>query len=180
MKALMASGAFDKLGLNHSQSETLCILIVSTIQSSWSLTNSNAWEERVLSGITAGMSSVNDFVATHNPDYSVSMVMTFKTQFQSIMFSTAKAIFNTHPAILPGEVAPQLGMGTAELYIWVRSKLNIPMNCGLQDDPLYNAQRSLPTVDKASIGSSVSIIYENLLKAGMMDIILEGSMQDTK
>jgi phenylalanine ammonia-lyase len=54
------------------------------------------------------------------------------------------------------------------------------MNCGLQDDSLYNAQRGLPTVDKASIGSSVSIIYENLLKVGMTDMILKGSMQDKK
>jgi hypothetical protein len=35
-------------------------------------------------------------------------------------------------------------------------------------------------VDKASIGSSVSIIYENLLKPGALDMILEGSMQERK
>lgn len=180
IEAFIASGEFGKLGLNGLQSEALCVSLISTIQSSWSLTNSNTWQERLLSGIEAGMSSVNDFVATHNPNCSVSMVMTFKKQFQSIMSSTAKAIFHADPAILSEEVAPRLGMGTAQLYIWVRSKLNISMNCGLQDDPLYNAQRGLPTVDKASIGSSVSIIYENLLKVGMLDMILEGSMQDKK
>jgi hypothetical protein len=52
------------------------------------------------------------------------------------------------------------------------------MNCGLQDDPLYNAQKGLSTKGKKSIGSSVSMVYESLLNGDMMDGILEDWMQD--
>lgn len=180
MEELLATGAFHRLGLNGLQAETLCSSLLSTIESTWSRTSSNTWQERVLSGIEAIMSPVNDFVATQNPDCSVSMIIAFKKQLQSIISSTAETVFYTNLAILPERVAPRLGRGTAQLYVWVRSKLNIPMNRGLQDDPLYNAQRSLPTSGKKSIGSSVSIIYENLLKVGTMDMILEGSVQDNK
>ncbi|CAI7655293.1 unnamed protein product [Penicillium manginii] len=158
MQELITTGTFDRLGLNGIEIETLYASLISTIQSSWSRTNSNTWQERVLSGIEAGMSLVNDFVADHNPDCSVSMIRAFKNQFQSIVCSTAEVVFHTDRTILPEKLIPQLGLGTSQLYIWVRSKLNIPVNRGLQDDPLYNAQRGLPTVDKASIGSSSTII----------------------
>lgn len=124
------------------------------------------------------MSPVNEFVATHNPDCSVSTIMAVKKHFQTVVSNTAEEMFYPGPTISPAEVVTQLGGGTAQIYIWMRSKLNIPMNCGLQDDPLYNAQKGLPTKGKRSIGSSVSMVYESLLNGEMMDAILEGWAQD--
>ncbi|KAJ5604860.1 hypothetical protein N7510_010014 [Penicillium lagena] len=178
MEDFTASGALHGLGLKGSQIETLCTLLLPIVQSSWSRANSNTWKDRVLSVVDAVMSSVNKFMAIHNPDCLVSMIIAFKKHFQSVVSSTAEAMFYPSPTISPEEVATQLGRGTAQLYRWVRSKLNIPINCGLQDDPLYNAQKCLPIKGKKSIGSSVSIIYESLLKGEMMDMILEGLMQD--
>ncbi|KAJ5365512.1 Phenylalanine ammonia-lyase [Penicillium concentricum] len=173
-----ASGALSGLGLKDSQTETLCALLLPIVQSSWYRANTNTWKDRVLSVVEAVMSSVNEFMATHNPDCSVSTIIAFKKHFQSIVSSTAEAMFYPSPTISPDVVASQLGRGTAQLYTWVRSKLNIPMNCGLQDDPLYNAQKGLPTQGKKSIGSSVSMIYESLLEGDMMDMVLEDWMQD--
>jgi phenylalanine ammonia-lyase len=105
-------------------------------------------------------------------------MIAFKKHFHGVVSSTADQMFYPSPTISPEEVAMQLGGGTAQIYTWVRSKLNIPMNRGLQDDPLYNAQKGLPTKGKKSIGSSVSMVYESLLKGEMMDVILEGWTQD--
>lgn len=174
-----ASGALYGLGLKGSQIETLCMSLLPIIQSSWCRANSNTWKDRVFSVVDAVMSAVNEFVATHNPDCPMSMIIAFKKHFQGIVSSTAQAMFYPGPTISPEQVTTQLGRGTAQLYSWVRSKLNIPMNCGLQDDPSYNAQNGLPTKEKKSIGSSVSMIYESLLKGEMMEIILEDSIQDT-
>jgi phenylalanine ammonia-lyase len=124
------------------------------------------------------MAPVNEFMATHDPNCSVSTIIAFKKHFQSFVYSTAEAMFYPSPTISPDEVVAQLGGGTAQLYTWVRSKLNVLMNCGLHDDPLYNAQKGLPTKGKRSIGSSVSTIYESLLEGEMMDMILEGWMQN--
>lgn len=178
MEDFPASGAFHGLELKSSQIETLCALLLPIIQSSWFRANSNTWKDRVLSVVDAVMSSVNEFVATHNPDCSVSMIIAFRKYFQSLVSNTAGAMFHPSPTISPEEVATQLGRGTSQLYSWVRAKLNIPMNCSLQDDPLYNAQECLPIEGKKSIGSSVSIVYESLLKGEMMDTILDGLKQD--
>ncbi|KAJ5824728.1 Phenylalanine ammonia-lyase [Penicillium robsamsonii] len=178
MEDFTASGALHGLGLKGFQIEILCGLLLPIVQSSWYRANTNTWKTRVLSVVDAVMSSVNEFIATHNPDCSVSTIITFKTRFHGIVSSTAEEMFYPSPTISPDDVARQLGGGTAQLYTWVRSKLNIPMNCGLQDDPLYNAQKGFPTKGKRSIGSSVSMIYESLLGGEMMDMILEGRMLD--
>lgn len=178
MEDFTASGALYGLGLEGSQIETLCASLLPIVQSSWYRANSNTWKDRVISVVDAVMLSVNVFVGTHNPDCSVSAIIAFKKKFESIVSSTAEEMFYPGPTISPEEVTAQLGRGTAQIYTWVRSKLNIPMNCGLRDDPLYNAQKGLPTKGKRSIGSSVSMVYESLLKGEMMDGILEGWMQD--
>ncbi|KAJ5502797.1 Phenylalanine ammonia-lyase [Penicillium fimorum] len=178
MEDFTASGALHGLGLKGLQIETLCAVLLPIVQSSWYRANTNTWKDRVLSVVDAVMSSVNEFMATHNPDCSVSTIIAFKTHFQSIVSSTAEEMFYPSPTISPNDVVRQLGGGTAQLYTWVRSKLNIPMNWGLQDDPLYNAQKGFSTKGKRSIGSSVSMIYESLLDGEMMDMILEGRMLD--
>ncbi|CAI7622378.1 unnamed protein product [Penicillium discolor] len=178
MEDFTPSGALYGLGLEDSQIGTLCASLLPIVQSSWYRANSNTWKDRVLSVVDAVMSSVNVFMATHNPDCSVSTIIAFKNKFESVVSSTAEEMFYPGPTISPEQVTAQLGRGTAQIYTWVRSKLNIPMNCGLRDDPLYNAQKGLPTKGKRSIGSSVSMVYESLVKGEMMDGILEGWMQD--
>ncbi|KAJ5207495.1 Phenylalanine ammonia-lyase [Penicillium cf. griseofulvum] len=178
MEDFTASGALYGLGLNGSHIQTLCALLLPIVQSSWYRANTNTWKDRVLSVVDAVMSPVNEFMATHDPNCSVSTIIAFKKHFQSFVYSTAEAMFYPSPTISPDDVVAQLGGGTAQLYTWVRFKLNVPMNCGLHDDPLYNAQKGLPTKGKRSIGSSVSTIYESLLEGEMMDMILEGWMQD--
>ncbi|KAJ5589055.1 hypothetical protein N7537_011733 [Penicillium hordei] len=178
MEDFTPSGALYGLGLEGSQIEMLCTSLMPIVQSSWYRANSNTWKDRVLSVVDAVMSLVNVFMATHNPDCSVSTIIAFKKKFGIVVSSTAEEMFYPGPTISPEEVAVQLGRGTAQIYTWVRSKLNIPMNCGLQDDPLYNAQKGLSTKGKKSIGSSVSMVYESLLNGDMMDGILEDWMQD--
>ncbi|CAI7630376.1 unnamed protein product [Penicillium glandicola] len=168
MEDFTASGALYGLGLNDSQLETLCASLIPIVESSWYRANSNTWKDRVLSVVDAVMSPVNVFMATHNPTCSVSTMIAFKQHFQSVVSGTAEGMFYPGPTISPTEVAAQLGEGTAQIYTWVRSKLEIPMNRGLQDDPLYNAQKGLPIKGKRSIGSS----------GEMMDVILEGWRQD--
>ncbi|OQE42072.1 hypothetical protein PENCOP_c004G04321 [Penicillium coprophilum] len=179
MEDFSANGALHALGLEGSQTEALCELLLPIVQSSWYRANSNTWKDRVLSVVEAVTSPINEFMATLNPDCSVSTIIAFKKHFQGIVSSTAEEMFYPSSVISFDEVATQLGEGTAQLYTWVRSRLNIPMNCGLQDDPLYNSQKGLPPNGKKSIGSSVSMIYESLLEGQMMDTILEGWMQDT-
>ncbi|KAJ5170970.1 Phenylalanine ammonia-lyase [Penicillium coprophilum] len=178
MEDFSANGALHALGLEGSQTEALCELLLPIVESSWYRANSNTWRDRVLSVVEAVTSPVNESMATHNPDCSVSTINAFKEHFQRIVYSTAEEMFYPSSVISFDEVATQLGEGTAQLYTWVRSRLNIPMNCGLQDDPLYNLQKGLPTDGKKSVGSSVSMIYESLLEGEMMDKILEGWMQD--
>jgi phenylalanine ammonia-lyase len=48
----------------------------------------------------------------------------------------------------------------------------VPTQCGIDDDPLYNAQKGLPTENKKTIGSWVSMVYESL-KGDLMDMVME-------
>lgn len=178
MEDFTASGLLHGLGLKGSQIEALSALLLPIIQSSWYRASSNTWKDRALSVVDAVMLPVNEFMATHNPECAVSMIIAFKDRFQRVVLSTAEAIFYPSSTISSEEVATQLGEGTAQLYTWVRSKLKIPMNCGLHDDPLYCAQNGLATKGKKSIGSSLSLIYESLLNGEMMGMILKGWMKE--
>jgi phenylalanine ammonia-lyase len=178
MEDLTATGVLHRLGLTGSQTETLCASLLPIVESSWYHANCNTWKDRVLSVVDGVMLPVTEFVATNDAECSVSTIIAFKKGFQTVVSSTAEAMFYPNPTIPPEEVATQLGGGAAQLYTWVRMRLNIPMNCGLNDDPMYNAQKGLATKGKKSIGSSVSIIYESLLNGEMMDMILEDRMQD--
>jgi phenylalanine ammonia-lyase len=120
------------------------------------------------------MSPVTDFLAATELDCSVSMLAAFKKRFRAAVQRTADAMFYPSPTITPAEVATKLGDGSAQLYTWVRSKLDIPLHCGLKDDPLYNARQGLPTDDKKTIGSRVTAVYENLVRGEMMDMVLTG------
>jgi phenylalanine ammonia-lyase len=81
-------------------------------------------------------------------------------------------------AVLPVDLITTLGVGTARLYAWVRGKLGVPTQCGIDDDPLYNAQKGQSTEGKKTIGSWVSMVYESL-KDDMIDVVvMEGIAND--
>ncbi|KAJ5938111.1 phenylalanine ammonia-lyase [Penicillium verhagenii] len=172
LKSLAPDGAMFDLGLDGSQIENLAHSLRPLIESTWYHWNSNTWKDRIPHVVDAVVSPITDFLVNNEHDCSVSMLAAFKKRFQTILQETADALFYPSPTIAPAEVATQLGDGSAQLYTWVRSNLNIPLHCGLKDDPLYNARQGLPTDDKKTIGSRVSAIYESLMRGEMMDTVL--------
>lgn len=168
-----SDGAMRDLGLNASQIVALAQSLQPLIESTWYHWNSNTWKDRIAYVVDAVMSPVTDFLAKLEHDVSISMLAAFKTHFKIVVGETAGALFYPSPTITPAEVAAQLGDGSAQLYTWVRSKLNVPLHCGLNDDPLYNARQGLGTDNKKTIGSRVSAIYESLVGGEMMDMVLE-------
>ena len=173
LKDTSPNGALHGLGLKNPQIESLAEKLLPLIESTWYHWNANTWKDRVSPVVEAVMSPVADYLATTDKDCSVSTFVAFKKHFRDTITNTAEEMFYPNSTISPTEVVTQLGDGAAQLYTWVRSKLNIPMHCGLKDDPLYNAQKGLPTDNKKTIGSWVSMIYESLLKGGMMDMVLD-------
>ncbi|KAJ5724385.1 phenylalanine ammonia-lyase [Penicillium malachiteum] len=174
LKDVTSNGAFRDLGLKESQVETLAGLLHPIIESTWYHWNANTWRDRIPQVVDVVVAPVTDYLATNEHDCSMSALIAFKKHFQRIVQNTAGDMFYPSPTIAPTEVVSQLGDGSAQLYTWVRSNLNIPLHCGLKDDPLYNAREGLSTADKKTIGSRVSSIYESLFKGGMMDMILKG------
>lgn len=174
VKDTTPNGALHGLGLTGSQIEALAASLFPVIESTWYRFNSNTWKHRISYVVDAVMSPVTDFLATNEQECSVSVLAAFKKHFEDVVSMTAGSMFYPSATISPAEVASQLGDGTAQLYTWVRSKLNIPLHCGINDDPLYNAREGLPTEGKKTIGSWVSMVYESLLKGGMMDMVLDG------
>ncbi|KAJ5664368.1 phenylalanine ammonia-lyase [Penicillium longicatenatum] len=174
LKNNTSDGAMHDLGLDASQIVTLAESLQPLIESTWYHWNSNTWKDRIPHVVDAVMSPVTDFLAATELDCSVSMLAAFKKRFRAAFQRTADAMFYPSPTITPAEVATKLGDGSAQLYTWVRSKLNIPLHCGLKDDPLYNARQGLPTDDKKTIGSRVTAVYENLVRGEMMDMVLTG------
>jgi phenylalanine ammonia-lyase len=174
LKNNTSDGAMHDLGLDASQIVTLAQSLQPLIESTWYHWNSNTWRDRIPHVVDAVMSPVTDFLAATELDCSVSMLAAFKKRFRAAVQRTADAMFYPSPTITPAEVATKLGDGSAQLYTWVRSKLDIPLHCGLKDDPLYNARQGLPTDDKKTIGSRVTAVYENLVRGEMMDMVLTG------
>lgn len=174
LKDTTPTGVLRDLGLNEAHVSLLAELLFPIIKSTWYHWNATTWRDRIPHVIDAVMSPVTDYLATNENTCSMASLISFKNQFQTVFQSTAEKMFLPSPTIAPAEVAAKLGDGSAQLYTWVRSTLNIPLHRGLADDPLYNARKGLPTDDKKTIGSRVSAIYESLLRGGMMDMVLEG------
>ncbi|GJN73579.1 hypothetical protein PCL_01318 [Purpureocillium lilacinum] len=168
------NGALYGLGLQKGQTEALATSLLPVIQSTWYNWNSNTWKDRIPYVVEAVVGPVTDFLAANEVDCSVSALAGWKKHFERTISASAAAMFYPSPTIPTAEVAAQLGEGTAQLYNWVRTKLNVPLHCGIDDDPLYNARKGLPTEDKKTIGSWVTMVYESLLRGGMMDMVLEG------
>ncbi|KAJ6437817.1 phenylalanine ammonia-lyase [Purpureocillium lavendulum] len=169
-----AGGAFHGLGLDQEQIEALATSLLPVVQSTWYNWNSNTWKDRIPYVVEAVISPVTDFLVANGSECSVVALAAWKKHFEHILSTTAGAMFYPSPTIPTAEVAAKLGEGTAQLYNWVRTRLGVPLHCGIDDDPLYNARKGLPTEDKKTIGSWVTVVYESLLRGGMMDMVLEG------
>ncbi|EEU40495.1 uncharacterized protein NECHADRAFT_76812 [Fusarium vanettenii 77-13-4] len=166
-------GPFYAFGLDEPAVEKLAEVVFPTVESTWYDRNAGSWKDRIIPTVDATMAPITQFLTTEELNCPLSCLAVFRAQFHKSVVATASSIFYPNMAIRPVDVATKLGDGTAPLYTWVRSKLGVPMHCGLDDDPLYNAQKGLPTEDKKTIGSWVSMVYESL-KGDLMDMVMEG------
>ncbi|RMJ08673.1 hypothetical protein CDV36_011727 [Fusarium kuroshium] len=166
-------GPFYAFGLDESAVEKLAEAVFPTVESTWYDRNAGSWKDRIIPTVDATMAPVTQFLMTEELNCPLSCLAVFRAQFHKSVVATASSIFYPNMAIRPADVATKLGDGTAPLYTWVRSRLGVPTHCGIDDDPLYNAQKGLPTEDKKTIGSWVSMVYESL-KSDLMDMVMEG------
>ncbi|KPM42541.1 Phenylalanine ammonia-lyase [Neonectria ditissima] len=167
------NGLFHAFGLTETKAKELAGVVFPVIESAWYAHNASSWKDRVLPAVDAAMAPVTQFLATESKDCTISSLAVFRATLQNAIVDTSSSIFYPNMAIRPVDVATKLGDGPAQLYTWVRSKLGVPTQCGIDDDPLYNAQKGLPTKGKMTIGSWVSIVYESL-RADLMDMVMEG------
>ncbi|KAK7421533.1 hypothetical protein QQZ08_009948 [Neonectria magnoliae] len=167
------NGPFHAFGLTETEAKALAKVAFPVIESAWYAHNAGSWKDRVLPVVDAAMAPVTQFLATKSKDCTISSLAIFRTTLQKAVVETSSSIFYPNMAVRPVDVATKLGDGPAQLYTWVRSKLGVPTQCGIDDDPLYNAQKGLPTKNKKTIGSWVSIVYESL-KSDLMDMVMEG------
>ncbi|KAH7275863.1 hypothetical protein FSOLCH5_005419 [Fusarium solani] len=166
-------GPFYAFGLDEPAVEKLAEAVFPTVESTWYERNAGSWKDRIIPTVDATMAPVTQFLMTEELNCPLSCLAVFRAQFHKSVVATASSIFYPNMAIRPVDVATKLGDGTAPLYTWVRSKLGVPTHCGIDDDPLYNAQKGLPTENKKTIGSWVSMVYESL-KSDLMDMVMEG------
>ncbi|RTE76101.1 hypothetical protein BHE90_009462 [Fusarium euwallaceae] len=166
-------GPFYAFGLDEPAVEKLAEVVFPTVESTWYDRNAGSWKDRIIPTVDATMAPVTQFLMTEELNCPLSCLAVFRAQFHKSVVATASSIFYPNMAIRPVDVATKLGDGTAPLYTWVRSRLGVPTHCGIDDDPLYNAQKGLPTEDKKTIGSWVSMVYESL-KSDLMDMVMEG------
>lgn len=166
-------GPFYAFGLDEPAVEKLAEAVFPTVESTWYAQNAGCWKDRIIPTVDATMAPVTQFLTTEELNCPLSCLAVFRAQFHKSVVATASSIFYPNMAIRPVDVATKLGDGTAPLYTWVRARLGVPTHCGIDDDPLYNAQKGLPTEDKKTIGSWVSMVYESL-KGDLMDMVMEG------
>ncbi|KAI8686225.1 hypothetical protein NCS55_00297100 [Fusarium keratoplasticum] len=166
-------GPFYAFGLDEPAVEKLAEAVFPSVESTWYERNAGSWKDRIIPTVDATMAPVTQFLTTEELNCPLSCLAVFRAQFHKSVVATASSIFYPNMAIRPVDVATKLGDGTAPLYTWVRSKLGVPTHCGIDDDPLFNAQKGLPTEGKKTIGSWVSMVYESL-KSDLMDMVMEG------
>ncbi|KAH7239186.1 L-Aspartase-like protein [Fusarium tricinctum] len=164
---------FCAFGLEENAIQRLGKCVLPVIESAWSEHNAGCWKDRIVPAVDAAMAPVTQFLTAEESDCPISSLAEFRDELHKVIAETASSVFYPNMAIRPMDVATKLGDGTAPLYTWVRSRLGVPTQCGIDDDPLYNAQKGLPTENKKTIGSWVSMVYESL-RGDMMDIVMEG------
>lgn len=173
LKDTTEKGPFHTFGLTEVQAEKLIEAIFPVFELAWYNNNAGCWKSRIEPAVDAAMAPATQFLSTHDVECSISSLAIFKKTLHKAVAELASATFYPNTAIRPVDVATMLGDGSAQLYTWVRSKLGVPTQCGIDDDPLYNAHKGLSTENKKTIGSWVSIVYESL-KSDLMDMVMEG------
>jgi phenylalanine ammonia-lyase len=168
---------FCVFGLEETATKILGESVFLVIESAWYKHNAGCWKDRIVPAVDAAMAPVTQFLTAEESNCPISSLAEFRGELHKVIAETAASIFYPSMAIRPMDVATKLGDGTAPLYTWVRSRLEVPTQCGIDDDPLYNAQKGLPTENKKTIGSWVSMVYESL-RGDMMDIVMEGIGSD--
>ncbi|GKU03249.1 phenylalanine ammonia-lyase [Fusarium langsethiae] len=176
-KVKAEDGPFRTFGLNESAIEKLGETVFEVIEKAWYGHNAGCWKDRIVPTVDAAMAPVTQYLTSQEMDCPISSLAIFRGEFHKCVVEAASSIFYPNMAVRPVDVATKLGDGTAPLYAWVRSKLGVPTHCGIDDDPLYNAQKGLSTEGKKTIGSWVSMVYESL-KDDMMDVVMEGIATD--
>ncbi|KAH7161437.1 L-Aspartase-like protein [Dactylonectria macrodidyma] len=167
------NGPFHAFRLDETEVGKLTEHVFPVVELAWYNNNASSWKNRILPAVDAAMAPVTQFLATENKDCSISSLAVFRAAFHKAVVETSSSIFYPNVAIRPVDVAMRLGDGSAQLYTWVRAKLGVPTQCGIDDDPLYNARKGLSTENKKTIGSWVSIVFESL-KDNLMDMVMEG------
>lgn len=169
------NGPFHAFGLEDAAIERIGEVAFAVVEREWFDHNIGCWKDRIIPTVDAVMAPVTQFLTAEKIDCPISSLAVFRGQFHKAVVDTASSIFYPNMAIRSVDVATKLGDGTAPLYTWVRSKLEVPTQCGLDDDPLYNVHKGLPTEGKKTIGSWVSMVYESV-RGNMMDVIM-GSIE---
>ncbi|PCD32051.1 hypothetical protein FGRA07_09303 [Fusarium graminearum] len=170
-------GPFHVFRLNKFALKDLGEKVLAVVEKAWYDHNAGCWKDRIVPTVDAAMAPVTQYLTSEEMDCPISSLAVFRGELHKYIVEVASSIFYPNMAIRPVDVATKLGDGTAPLYAWIRSKLRVPTQCGIDDDPLYNAQKGLPTEGKKTIGSWVSIVYESL-KDDMMDVVMEGVATD--
>ncbi|RFN46702.1 phenylalanine ammonia-lyase [Fusarium flagelliforme] len=172
------NGPFHAFGLDEATVDKLGEVVFPVVEKAWYENNAGCWKDRIIPTVDAAMAPVTQFLTSEEIDCPISSLAVFRGHFHKSVVETASSTFYPNMAVLPVNLVTGLGDGTARLYAWVRLKLGVPMQCGIDDDPLYNAQKGQPTEGKKTIGSWLSMVYESL-KDDMIDVVvMEGIAND--
>jgi len=172
------NGPFHAFGLDETAIEKLGEVVFPVVEKAWYDNNAGCWKDRIIPTVDAVMAPVTQFLTSEEIDCPISSLAVFRGHFHKSVVETASSTFYPNMAVPPVNLITELGVGTARLYAWVRLKLGVPTQCGIDDDPLYNAQKGQSTEGKKTIGSWVSMVYESL-KDDMIDVVvMEGIAND--
>lgn len=138
------------------------------VESAWYRNNTGTWRNRVPHAAEAAVPA-----AAEGRECSVARLSAFRAGLERAVADAAASTLPPRPTMVPAAVATHMGEGTSRLYMWVRSRLGVPLHRGIDDDPLYAARRGLPAEGKKTIGSWVSIVYDGIVEGGAMDVVFD-------
>ena len=167
-----SDGVFGGLELSETQIDELRSRCWHVVESTWCHWNAGSWKDRIDPTVEAIMAPITSWLTEKKPDLRLPELTAIKTRFHDALSRQASETFYPNLATSTASTAVQLGDGTAPLYTHIRKALHIPLHCGLDDDPLYNARHGLPTEDKKTIGSWVGKVYEGL-RGDLMDVVMK-------
>ncbi|KAG9256906.1 L-Aspartase-like protein [Emericellopsis atlantica] len=148
--------------------------IMEAIELAWKAANESHWCDRIKPTSDALWSVLAKLLAGEGQSGSLlASLADWHSKIAAIVEETAKGIFYPNLAITTRHVASLLGDGTAPIYNHIRETLEVPLHCGLDDDPLYCHRRGLPYEKKKTIGSWLGFVHESL-KDELMDMVMRG------